>query len=84
MRRGLAIVQTVVEPHRRAQAAAYVFFVANMLGLGVGPLLVGSLSDGFAAEYGERSLNMALGIITFVLIGAAGMYWRTARALQEK
>ncbi len=81
---GLAIVQTVVEPHRRAQAAAYVFFVSNLLGLGVGPLLVGSLSDSFAADYGERSLNVALGIITFVLVGAAFMYWRTARALQER
>lgn len=81
---GLAIVQTVVEPHRRAQAAAYVFFVSNMLGLGVGPLLVGSLSDAFAAEYAERSLNVALGIITFVLLGAAAMYWRTARELTAK
>ncbi len=81
---GLAIVQTVVEPHRRAQAAAYVFFVANMLGLGVGPLLVGSLSDSFAADYGERSLNVALGVITFVLVGASAMYWRTAHALGDK
>ncbi len=81
---GLAIVQTVVEPERRAQAAAYVFFVSNLLGLGVGPLLVGSLSDAFSAEYAERSLNVALGIITFVLLGAAAMYWRTARALEEK
>ena len=81
---GLAIVQTVVEPQRRAQAAAYVFFVSNLLGLGAGPLLVGWLSDSFAGEYGERSLNVALGFITFVFVGAAGMYWRTARALQRR
>ncbi|MCY4342907.1 MAG: MFS transporter [Gammaproteobacteria bacterium] len=78
---GLAIVQSVVEPHRRAQAAAYVFFLSNILGLGLGPVLVGSLSDGFAAEFDNRSLNVALGFVTLVLLAAAAMYWRTARAL---
>ena len=77
----LAIVQTVVEPHRRAQAAAYVFFLANILGLGLGPVLVGSVSDAFAAEYAHRSLNVALGFATLVLLGASVMYWQTARAL---
>ena len=80
---GLAIVQTVVEPHRRAQAAAYVFFLANILGLGLGPVLVGSLSDGFAAEFDNRSLNVALGFVTLVLLAAAAMYWRTAQALRN-
>ena len=76
-----AIVQTVVEPHRRAQAAAYVFFLANILGLGVGPVLIGAVSDAFAAEYAHRSLNVALGFATLVLLGASAMYWQTARAL---
>lgn len=80
---GLAIVQSVVAPHRRAQAAAYVFFLSNILGLGLGPVLVGSLSDGFAAEFGNRSLNVALGFVTLVLLAAAAMYWRTARALRS-
>ncbi len=80
---GLAIVQSVVEPHRRAQAAAYVFFLSNILGLGLGPVLVGSLSDGFAAEFDNRSLNVALGFVTLVLLAAAAMYWRTARALRS-
>ena len=79
---GLAIVQSVVEPHRRAQAAAYVFFLSNILGLGLGPVLVGSISDGFSGDYGERSLNVALGFVTLVLLIAAAMYWRTARELK--
>ena len=80
---GLAIVQSVVEPHRRAQAAAYVFFLSNVLGLGLGPVLVGSISDGFAAQFDHRSLNVALGFVTLVLLLAAAMYWRTAKALQD-
>ncbi len=80
---GLAIVQTVVEPHRRAQAAAYVFFLSNMLGLGLGPVLVGSLSDGFSAEFAHRSLNAALGLVTLVLFMAGALYWQTAKVLRE-
>ena len=76
-----ALVQTVVEPHRRAQASAYVFFLANILGLGLGPVLIGAVSDAFAAEYAHRSLNVALALTTFVLLGASFMYWQTARAL---
>ncbi|MEM1229045.1 MAG: MFS transporter [Pseudomonadota bacterium] len=81
---GLAIVQSVVEPQRRAQAAAYVFFLSNMLGLGLGPLLVGSVSDAFAGEYAERSLNVALSFVTLVLLLAAVTYWRTAIALKAR
>ncbi len=80
---GLAIVQTVVEPHRRAQAAAYVFFLSNILGLGLGPVLVGSVSDAFAPDYAERSLNVALGFVTLVLFIAMAMYLKTANALKE-
>ena len=80
---GLAIVQSAVEPHRRAQAAAYVFFLSNILGLGLGPVLVGSISDSFAAHFDNRSLNVALGFVTLVLLAAAAMYWRTAKALQK-
>ena len=81
---GLAVVQTVVEPQRRAQAAAYVFFLSNLLGLGLGPLLVGWLSDSASEAYGARSLNVALAFVTLVLLGAAVMYWRTANALRAR
>ncbi len=78
---GLAIVQTVVEPYRRAQAAAYVFFLSNMLGLGLGPLLVGFISDSASGQFGEQSLGVALSASCFVLIAASFMYYRTAVAL---
>jgi MFS family permease len=81
---GLAIVQSVVEPHRRAQAAAYVFFVSNIFGLGLGPLLVGYVSDVMTPTLDVRSLNASLTLILLALVAAAIMYWRTAIALGER
>ena len=53
---GLAVVQLVVQPEARAQAAAYIFFFSNLVGLGMGPLLVGYLSDISAQRFGDASL----------------------------
>jgi MFS family permease len=43
-----AVIQNVVEPRRRATATALLFFVLNLIGLGVGPPFVGWLIDHFA------------------------------------
>jgi len=37
--------QSVVPPHMRATAAAILLFIINLIGLGLGPLAVGALSD---------------------------------------
>ena len=81
---GLAIVQTVVEPHRRAQAAAYVFFLANMVGLGLGPLLVGYISDATSAQFQEDSLSVALSVTVMALLLASISYFRAATAMTEE
>lgn len=48
--------QSVVPPHMRATAAAILLFIINLIGLGLGPLAVGALSDFMAntalAEHG--------------------------------
>jgi MFS family permease len=41
----LAITHHLVPPSMRAMSSAVLFFILNMLGLGLGPLLVGYLSD---------------------------------------
>jgi predicted MFS family arabinose efflux permease len=42
-----AAVQTLVAPQSRATAAAVLLFITNIVGLGLGPLTVGLLSDAF-------------------------------------
>lgn len=43
-------VQNMVEPRMRASASAIIIFFQNLVGMGLGPLFVGFLSDLFAAR----------------------------------
>ena len=60
-----ASVQSLLDLRMRAMAAAILFFTANLIGLGFGPLVVGVISDLLMAEYGDESLRIAL---LFVLV----------------
>ncbi len=79
----LAMIQSSVTPHQRAQAAAYTLLLANLLGLGLGPVLVGAISDMFAPEFGSRSLNIAVGSVMLFLGVSAFFYWLASKALME-
>jgi MFS family permease len=64
-----AVIHAVVPPHIRALAIASVFLVANLIGMGLGPLLVGFLSDTLGPAFGEESLRYAL------LAVCPGYFW---------
>jgi hypothetical protein len=58
----------------RATASASFLLINNLIGLGVGPLLMGRLSDMLKATYGVDSLrNAAVGCTAFYLLAAALM-----------
>jgi MFS transporter, Spinster family, sphingosine-1-phosphate transporter len=57
-------VQGLVPLHQRAMASALLLFSQNMIGLGLGPLLFGALSDLLKPAYGGDSVR-------YVLYGAA-------------
>jgi hypothetical protein len=44
----------------RAMSIALLYLFANLIGMGLGPLLVGILSDAFRSWAGEESLRWAL------------------------
>ena len=44
----IATCHNLVSPGMRAMASAILYFVLNIIGLGLGPLTVGILSDAFA------------------------------------
>ncbi len=68
---------------RRAMAVAVNFFFANLIGLGLGPVITGYLSDIFTARYGAVGLRYALVIALLTLIPAAFIYWRIGRYLER-
>jgi MFS family permease len=47
-----AAVQSIVPPRLRATAVAIMLFIVNMIGLGLGPLTMGLVSDYFATTMG--------------------------------
>ena len=72
----LALLQSVTPVTIRATSAAIALFIANMIGLGLGPLSVGLLSDGLNASYGVDSLRYALLIVPCMALAAGYVYWR--------
>lgn len=80
----LALVQTLSPVPMRAVASAIKMLCMNLIGLGLGPLIVGALSDFLHPYYGDSALNVALAI--FMLIGFWGAFhfWLCGRALAQQ
>ena len=57
-----AMTQGLVTLRMRAVAAAILLFVLNIIGMGLGPTLVGWLSDLLMPYSGEESIRYALSI----------------------
>ena len=79
-----AMIQTLAPLKMRAVWAAITLLVINLIGLGIGPTMVGVLSDYFAADYGEESLRQALFVIACATPVAIFCYWRAAAALSRR
>jgi MFS family permease len=65
----LASIQTLVPARMRATSIALVYLFANLVGMGLGPLAAGALSDALAPHFGVDSLRYAL------LILCPGYFW---------
>jgi predicted MFS family arabinose efflux permease len=76
-----AMIQTIAEPHMRAKASAISLLVSNLIGAGLGPLVVGILSDTIG---GESSLRTALLWLSPALFLPAICYWQSAAAFQRE
>lgn len=77
-----AATQALVKVRMRAQAVAIHLFMANLIGLGAGPQVVGILSDAFAESAGPFSLRYALLIVGIGNVGAGLLYLRAARSIR--
>lgn len=64
-----ATIQTLVPDRMRAMSIALVYLFANLIGMGLGPLAAGALSDAFRPWAGEESLRYAL------LVLSPGYFW---------
>ena len=73
-------VQHLVPRRMRATASASFLLINNLIGLGVGPFLIGRVSDALKASYGAESLRYAaVGITAFYLLAALFMVFAAKR-----
>ena len=79
----IAMTHGIVSLRMRALASSILFFVLNLIGLGLGPLLIGILSDLLTPTFGPEALKYALMIAVFMYIWAAFHYWRAANTIEE-
>jgi len=67
----------------RAVAAGILLFIINIIGLGLGPQLVGLISDLLADQYGVESLRYSLFICSLVYVWGAFHYFMAGRYLKD-
>jgi len=79
----LAAVQSYAEPFRRATALAILGLSSSLLGLGLGPVAVGVLSDLLAPAFGVESLRYALILIGCMPLWGAFHLWLASRSAQQ-
>jgi predicted MFS family arabinose efflux permease len=76
-----ACAQNLVSPRARAVAASVIVFAQNLIGLGLGPLFFGMLSDYFRPVAGEDSVRWVLYGAAFLGVIPAWFFWRASRHL---
>ena len=80
----LAQAQSLVSLRMRATASALMLFIINLIGLAMGPPLVGGLSDLLAPRFGEESLRYSLLIFCLVMLPWAAAHYFLAGNTIEK
>jgi len=76
-----AVIQTLVPQRMRAISIALVMLLANLVGMGLGPLAAGALSDAFTPLLGQESLRYALAALCPGYLWGAFHVWRASRTV---
>jgi MFS transporter, Spinster family, sphingosine-1-phosphate transporter len=74
-------IQTLVHERMRALAIAIIYLFINLIGMGLGPLAAGILSDAFRPWAGEESLRYALLVLSPGYLWGGWHLWRASRTV---
>lgn len=80
----MAAVSTVSVPHRRSLANAVFLLLFTLAGMGVGPIIVGAISDLLEPRFGQESLRFAMAIIVATAPLAAWVYALAIRPYRDE
>ena len=76
-------IQSLVNERIRSVALAIIFLLANLIGLGLGPMAVGLLSDVLVLKFGPESLRYALAIMSPGFVWVGFHYWKAADTIED-
>lgn len=79
----LAAFQGIVPPNMRATASAIFLLINNLIGIGLGDLLLGAMSDGLSAQFGEESLRYSILAGTSFYVIAAVLLFLSSRLIDR-
>ena len=80
----VSVAHRLVPASMRAMASASLFLCLNLIGLGLGPVVVGKISDLLAPRYGVESLRWAMSVVILVSFGAMALFFVTARKMKAE
>lgn len=78
-----ALMQRLVPDEMRATMMSVIMLLANLIGFGIGPQVVGILSDLLMPIVGADSLRYAMLIMSFVALWSAYHFWQVGRTVQQ-
>jgi len=78
----IASTHFLVGIRMRAMASAILLFVLNLIGLGLGPMVTGYVSDYLTPAFGTDGLRYAMSITVMVNCWCALHYWWAARTIR--
>ena len=73
-----AAIQSIAPDNLRTQASAIFLFAFNLVGLGLGPLVVGFASDMLQADFGVYGLRYALASSMIGVVAGSLLFWRAS------
>ena len=79
-----SVVQGIAPLRMRTTASAILLFIANMIGLGLGPLTIGLLNDYVFSRHGPEAIRYSM-LVVGILGGMASLlFWQASRTLNEE
>ena len=78
-----SMTQSLARVPMRATASAILLFVLNIVGLGLGPQVIGWMNDTLFAQYGQDAIRYSLVVVAIIGGMAAIFFVRAARTLRE-
>ena len=79
----IAATHFLVGIRMRAMASAILLFMLNLIGLGLGPMMTGFMSDWLTPQFGDDALRYAMSITVMVNCWCAFHYFMAAKTIRE-